>query len=688
VAELMAQSDIVLDRIPLTLYRARSKQPGTDLAPAVIEGGYGAADAISHIQPHDVPRLFTDWSGGMGYPRGYGDPSQTGTYHYGLNVCTRYPNVVTPGGLVTSVDLPGSVAVAPSDAFELSGHLYILCGRYALRLQNGTGVPTIVQDFGASFTAVSCTLFRGKAYVGGLAAGVPALIWEFDGTSWTQAADVLGRFVAEVTWSAAGVIADRLIVTDSLSSFKHTAVANPNPLSDADYSSAYTVGSSAAPIQSIARAPEHVYFPCKDGIRDVFADADGNVRVVNRTPYWAKQLDDSNGQFSIVDRNHVVATFAGGLDRVDVTNLQRQDGPQWCDVGAYLPNESNIYGPGPLTLDRGWLVSLKNNGADAHVMYGVERSESGRPGIGPMIWNGSEATLLNQQATMTHVAAPNGEPRMWIGGETSDQGLPRLQWLSLPKAASPLQDYFDNGPMRFAPVGQLFQSDETWGASNALKILRPFTLQTRNLGGGALIDLYANAEHGEYAGQGSARRSPRTKITPRGPAITGYTIGIQTVLKSNPTVPAILEEIGATAEVNVDLVDEIRYPIIVARAVRTGRSNTLEYRVPRNVWRLVTRLQQSGPVQMTDEMDDVLTVNVQPGIGYRKIEDDDGKGWTRVAYLVMTVLSAATGRVMRWGVGDKWASGLVYGSQGVVGERFHWGLGSRYSRGYLFGSDP
>jgi hypothetical protein len=689
VSNLLSSTDIELDGIPLRIHRPRSRRPGTDYDPAHLPWGFGAVDAASRIQTQAVPRRWRDWSGGMGYQLAPGNPEQTGVYHYADNVDTMYPNLAMAAGLVTPVTLPGTIATAAAAAFEwTNGDLYFLCGRYAVKLAEGSGAPTVVADLGASFTATSAVVFRtaagaAAAYVGGTSAGAPALIWQFDGTNWTQSANVLGKFLFVVDWYAGGLFATRMGVTDTDASFKYTTVAAPNPLSDADYSSSIKVGSVVYPIKSVGRFPERVFFPKANGIHDVFADDAGNVRVRNLTPYWERQIDSSNGTYVLPARDHLYASFAGGLDRIDVTNLQRQDSPEWCDVGAYVANESPIYGTGPMALERSAVVQAKYNpdSGDTHVMYGLDRRDVGRPGVGPMAWHGSMATVEGLSPTLLHYASPGGNPRMWMWFQ--DGSTPYLRWLSRPKAATPLQDWLNNGPMRFAALGSLFNSADAWGASSDQKIIQWFTLQTRNLGGGALIDLYANAEHGAFSAQGSARRSPRTRITPRSPAVTGYTIGTEIVFKSGASVPAILEEVTAYAEVNTELAEQRRYPIVLARggALRSGAD---EYRVPSNLWRLINPLQQTGPVTLKDETGETLTVNVQAGIGGETVEDDDGKGWTRIANLDLTVLSRTHGRVMRWGVGDRWGANYVYGNQSVTGSTFHWGLGSRWGRGEVY----
>lgn len=695
-----AQTDIEINGVPLMLYRTPAKAPGADYDPAELEWGFGTVDAASRIQTQVVPRRWVDWSGGMGFAKQPGDPQQTGVYHYGINVCTRYSGIVTPGGLVTPVILPGTVTQAPRAAYEWGDDLCFLCGRYVVQLDNGSGSPHIVQDFGASFEAHSATTFqlpdgRPCIVVGGLdvASQTPGFVWTYDGTVWTRSTTVTGRFIDTVKWDAGGLTAERLVVTDTHQTFKYTAVDHANPLNASDYSVSLRVCDPTAQIRSVARFPERFFPVCSDGIRDVAADDSGDLQVRNLTPYWRKQLHPSNGMYCLAARNHILASFAGGTDSIDVTNLQRQDEPMWADVGAYLPNESSIYGTGPFALDRGWVVQAKYDSGqgDCHVCYAADRSQVNRPGPGPLVWHGSEATLTPDISVgadlvprFLHLAAPNGDPRMWISCQAGT--VPHLNWLSLPRAQTPLQDWLNGGPMRFAPVGSLFNATETWGAASDQKILQWFTLQTRNLGGGALIELYANAEHGLFIGQGVARSSPRTRVTPKGEVVNGYSIGTEIVFKSNPTVPAIMEELAVFAEVNADLAEQRKYPIVIARGNRT-RTPALEYRVPENVWRLISPLQQAGPVTLKDEFGEILQASVQPGIGGKTIEDEDGRGWTRVVSLVLTILSTAGGRILHYGVGERWGAGYVYGSHALGGEVLHYGVGMTWGRGYVWGSD-
>ena len=680
MSPVAARHDIELDGVPLMLWREQSRRPGTDYEPAEMEGGFGASALGAPAQPFDVPRIWPSFAGRMGYSRAQGDPSQgAGTYAYARNLICRYGGVVTPGGAVTAVTLPPGATSAPSAAFEMNGHVYFAAGRYVLRVQNGTSTPVIERDLGASFVADSAVVFAGRAYVGGTSVGLPAPIWEFDGTNWTQSTTVSLKMLVTVYWIAGGIGADRLLGVDGTSSFRYTAVAAPNPLAIADYSASIAVGKAAYPIRSVAAAPQRAFFAKSNGLHDVFADAGGNVRTPNLTPYWERQLSADNGVYTAVHGNHLYASFNGGTDRVDITSLERQDGPEWADTGAYLPNETPIYGIGPISADRGWLVNFKNNGTDSHLCYGKDRREIGIGGVGPMLWHGSEATLPGEKVGFVYLTAPAGTPRMWIGA-TSTAGIASMRWLSLPKAPTPLQDFQNNGPMRFAADGSLHLSDDTWGDANSKKIMRRFTLQGDNLGAGALINLYARTEDDDYIGQGTANSSPRAQITPRGNQVEGFSFGLRLDLVGNSTVPAILREVKAEAEVNPDLFDVRRYPILIARRAQTG-GDSRDYRVPRGVWRLLRRLQASGPVSLSDEVGEQASVNVHPSITYRSRKDEAGDGWSRVAYVTMTILSETAGQVMRWGVGDRWDANQVYGAAGVTAGVFRWGAGSKYQRG-------
>ena len=654
--------DLVLDtdgtsQIGLMIDREARTSKG-DLVPlngVEIAGGFGAAEADRSLAPEEESVVFDRLLSGMGYSRRLVD----GGYSYGENIWARQPGAVGPAGAVTEVTLPVAVVSQPTHSFEMGAHLYFLCGRHVVKVPNGADAPETAQDLGAGFTAKSVALFNGSAYIGGEVAGAPANIWRFDGTTWTQDADVARRFLATVWWEVpdnATVSAQRLIGTDTASTFRHVA---GTPFTAGDWSAAIAVGTTSYDIHTVIVAGERVLFVKRNGVHDVEGVG---TKSPNLTTYWETELSSDNGAAALVHGRWLYVTLGNGLDRIDLGNLTRKDEPEYCHVGAYLANETPIFGPvTALTSDMGWVLAAVYNGTNSYILAGMDRARLGVPGIGPMVWHGAEYVLSSGKIThLRKSALASGGPRLWIG--SLDGSTPKLRWQSLPRAQSALQDYKNGGPMRFATSATLHTGAQDWKDATSLKVLRKMELRTTNLGSGVSIAVKAGADDAALTTQGSTTQG-RAVIEPQTDVVTGHELDFDVVFTSTTTVPAILRTMKVRAEVNVDLYDAILVPVTWGRGV-VGRHGEEDARDPYRVWTLLAALQRRGPVTCVLPTGQQVQAKLEQGIRYKLTEDkrnstgDDE--WRYRAVIRLTLTDTASVEHGAWGDGSLWGDGSVW----------------------------
>lgn len=606
-----------------------------------VQGGYGPADAGQPVDgSRGVPITLGDFSSGMGASQA-GDGDQ-GLYSYGTNVCTRWPRVVMPAGLATEISVTVSGATEITSSVEQDGHLYLLAGRYALKIANGTASATIStadQDLGAAFLSADAVNFDGNAYVG----GTGGFIWKLaTGGTWSQSADTKLKHLATVYWEHAAngaggfdtVGSERLVGTDVLSvtsptTFRHVP-AGSDPKVLANYSSAIKVGDTSFPITSIAAANRHVWFCTQGGVADVMAN--GYSPILN--PYFKQQFDVLNGAVSMYLGGLLFVSHVQGLDRVDVSG-NRMDAPDWVMPGAGRANETPIYGRvSAMTTEAGWVVASVYNGTDSYVVYGRESGPRG------MDWHGAELVVTGERVSHLRVASksPGGssQPCIWVCSVTG-AGAVKLRWLSIPKAASPLQELLNNlsaagvytGTHRWATSWSLTLSDLTWGDERLRKILTGYFARADRLTSATYLKVFARKEAGAYAQQGSGdpslaimRRSPRSELLSVETGIDrttqGHTIGLRLDGVGTSTTPAVLREFTARALLRPELLDTRHYRILLGAAQSQRNTTTFPGDPARTYARLVA-LQTREPLDLKDEMGVTRKVTVNPGIQYREV---------------------------------------------------------------------
>ncbi len=643
--------------------------------PAQIEGGFGPAEADDQLVSDDVPVMHDDFSGGAFYSKRL---LKTG-YAYAEGAYCRDPRVVLPAGAVTELPLPaGTVEI--SGSFEQDGHLYLLAGALAVRLGSGTDLPVNAQYLGAGFVADGAAAFNGATYVGGSGGN----LWRLQGGVWTQSASAARRKAATVSWvipsEGSGISAERLIMaTSDLRNIRYVA---GDPLIDANWGPVIRVGSSSHPITSLVSAPRHAYICKTDGLYDL------NSR--GETPHLTPGLRHaaiapSNGAVSLYWGGFVYFTHVSGLYRVWVGDPVVQYQPGWCQPGWGLPNETPIHGAcTALAIDQGWIIASVYNGTNSYQGAGVDRREVGIEGIGPLLWHFAEVALPGERITHMRVTAPGSQPRLWIA--TMYGGQARLRWVSLPKAATPLEDFLASGQHRFQQRWTLYPSVHDWGDADAEKIIKQLGVVTENLGTGVTMDVAANADGGAWTSQGTIRTSPRARLVPRAPLSKGQQIGLRIIGNGTALIPAVLRSAKVRAEVNVELFERRRYPIRVQRGQKT-RNGATDRRNPARVWQQIVDFQRAGPIDMVDEQGNQLTIRVRGGMPFKQVEDKESGDWTYIAALDVTVLDivamGGVGRTFKWNDGTKWNSSAVWKASGAT-TFFVWNAGWKWNSGIMW----
>jgi hypothetical protein len=627
--------------------------------PAEVEGSFGPAEVDDANTVITVPAIQDDFSGGALYSKRV---IKNG-YAYTAPGFARAARGVTPPGQKTSVTLPSPSPSlgAITDSFVLGNHLYFLAGRYALKLDSGTGSPTIDQDLGVGFSADGAAVFNGDAYVGGTGGN----IWKLSSLGvWSQSADVTHSKAAVITWliPTEGEMRARLVMGNSaLTGIRYTggdpmSLANwtPNPTS-------ISVGDSSYPITSIIGGPNHVWIPKEDG----FYDLNSRGETTNLTPDLARGvISDENGAHGIYHNNFVHLSHLFGSHRIDVSQSRRQYGAVWTLSPFGATNETPIIGPvTAYAIDQGWILAPVYNESlgFSYLMAGRNRGEPGVPdGPGAMLWHGAEA-VISGRITCLAVTAPNGVPRVWMA---SRQGAStRLAWQYLPSAVNPMAELVSDTGFRFGSDLLLYTTAFDWGDPDAKKVLRVIGLRADGLGASVSIAVSANAEGGDFTVQTeSAQTSPRTRISPRAPLTEGHEIGILLVGDGTGTSPPVVRALKLDAEMINEQFDRRYYPIVVAKG-QDLRGSTPDNRNHQELWNSVTNLHIEGVLEMQDRIQDqVLNVRVHPIPKYKAREDQIIGGYVYEALLGVTVLEILEGSAI---AGVQWGSGVQWGQDGL-----------------------
>lgn len=647
------QYDIVLNGVGYMLSPVKKKQD------RAINGTFVPAELQAEIvKSRDVPVIYDDFSGGMGYSEKVADAQ----YAWGENVCTRFPRVVIPGPALNYVALPTMADVGQIKASgEYGGDLFFAGGGALFKVAGGAGTatvewtnsPTNTISLGASFAATSIVVFKvpggtASMYIG----GTGAALWRLTTATYTQASagganqpTMKVQDMACVYQLVAGAGSHRIVWADGNDPSQIWSVA-ADPMVAANAANMGILEGGVA-TRCIAGSNRHAYFVTDIGIFDLTEQG----YSPNYTPYWIQTRSSENGRDALVYNGKVFACHKMGLDMLRISQGNREDVSGWAGPGVGTPNETPIHGLGTaLTTDNGWLVYSLWNGTSSYVMYGMERTTLGINGPGPMVWHGAEIVIENEEITHMVTNSLTGSPRLWIATivrNTGGSGLGKtvngdinLYYCTIPDTGSPIQNWSDHGNQehRFATEYTLDTPGEHYGDSAAKKFLKRLDVQADNLGVDRTIEILAHAEDDDtFVSQGTAGGSPLATIYPPNDYLESRRLFLRITGRGTTTNPPILRSLKARSNVKIELSETREYTALLGGS--KTRSGALDRRDPKDLHNFLVNLQDSPPIPMQDDLGNEITVIFEQGLEYSPIDDPATGRRQAVDTFVVTVVT-------------------------------------------------
>ena len=655
-------SDVVLgsgtSRIPLVLYQDERTAPGVR---TIFTGADGQpqGDGIGDVTQRD-------WSGGMGYSQ----PGVIDTgYSWGDPVDARSPGMVVPPGEITQIQLPNFAGYAHiTDSFTLGTHYYLLCGRYILKMDSGTGTPTIIHDTGSDvivFENAALARYSGtlNAWIGHT---IGASFTRFDGTTvTTSSAFTRGHITSAWAYDDQAVKSQWLYSADTSYSVKRCSLTT-DPTTSGNWSAQIVLGEGAYTIGRLVSAGNHVYASTYGGLYDL--DDIGQARAL--TPYHAEDYSTENGLssffFASGGRAYVMYTTAHGLDAVDVSQAgMRHPAATPCLPGSEsgIPFEGPVFGrPTAWAIDGRWMVVSLYNGDDSYVIYGRRRTENDPAGPGQWIWHGAFAKF--EQRIVSHMkvravtnAAGLKERRLFIATDidnNSGGGQPVWYWQSLAHGSTPKQDLvLEGNGHRFYGGFTLYETPQDWGVPSRRKTVLEASIGSERLTGGNAIDVSLSEDAGAYDSVGAATVSPLQRLpTTDDPAI-GLQIAPRLTATGTSTNPPILRSRTLRAAVDFEQVASFEFDIWLVKD-QPLPSGALNRQVSEDVtWQqLIAAMNSVTTFHHVNDLDYTVLVLPIPPSDYKLLERPAGtgrKGWGRRVTVRLRVLD----------------SGALYGADGL-----------------------
>lgn len=490
--------DMMLDGVGLYLGSAPDPQDGKDL-PVTIDGNFSPTE---DKQVSDEPAYWDDWSLGMGYTQ---RPKGRGGYSYALGACTRVPGMIFPAGGEVEIDLTAlSVTTGHTivDATDYGSAMYLLTSGNQVLVMGPDGAWEIDGTITATgFAGQSIVAFNGELYASGGTGGIVRRLtvpvgddyWADDTTNY-GAAPVYK--MCKVYWVVAGLGSFWLVgvFDESRSYFRRT---DGDPLDYTDlvdfgaWSELTQVGDTTYPINSLAASNRVVAFVKTNGIHRV----DSRGYAPNRTEYWEEVVDDENGLASIVFDGKVIASHVLGLDRVDISDMIKQEEPSFVQPGHSRPNATPIYGRiTAMARSQGWLLASVWNGVTSYLVYGKEPAKLGIDSLDSLIWHGAEAWWPGEIVTWMKVSSKTGRPYLYVATTDDTTGELSIYAIYHPRASNLYQEWLGGESVDFRSAFTIYFTGEDYGDSNAKKVPRRGDLVADNLDRNHTIQVYAVAD--------------------------------------------------------------------------------------------------------------------------------------------------------------------------------------------------
>lgn len=581
------------------------------------------------------PLNDTDWSDGRGW--GFNNDCSEG--------------MMMPGAEVTSMTIATQPGADLEQFAEQDGHIYVVGGRYAYKIANGSGAVTADQDLGAATLAVSIVPWKTSLIVG---ARTTDDIWELpSGGAWnnTMIAGVVTRGkLTTVWWNTDGLSSLRLVGEVAPTTLSYVAAS---ARTSTDWKVAIALG--AYPIRSMVSTRFHAYAVTTGGVFDFGSDG----TAPNLTPDIEQIVMDTNGKASLATDGYVYFNAGYTLKRLNVMTSQTYGASEDCGWAGQIPQTCPMSGYCTALAKYGnFLWAAIYDGTNTWVCKARASVQGDR--VGPLTWFVSPIYLPGVKVTTLHVSGlVSMNPRLWMGctvGSTRS-----LKWAHLP-LDSAYRDLRQARLYRFNSSFVYDAPDEDHGDDSLPKFLREFVGEGETLGTGPQIALGVLAD-GSAAPTpiGTYRANPRAVVHPTATVMAGRYILRHTGTGTNTTPPVLRKESRRVIP-RPDLLQVRGYQLIIGPEARYA-DGAVDGRDRKTAQRTMERLQKAGPVSFRDEAGLELRVLISAGQTMNEVEGTLGDSETRRVLVVdcqVAVLSTQ-GTYWRWNDGTKWGqSGKVW----------------------------
>lgn len=711
---------IQLDTIGLNLF---GKTP--------IRGKYGPIGTEADGEGRsDRSLIFNDFSNGMGMAYS-GVPN---TYAFTHNMYMRGPRKAMPGGLLTEISLDGlgfteaelAGEIRATAVMDWGSDVLIGAGRHILRLVNGSGDPIDEYDTGLD-TQIDSALnynniplfstddsFDNWQYLTGYNAltaqwetansdgSVPGYSIQTGAATYSAyARPVYLQKMVDIFQEVDGVGGQRIVGNNTSFTYIQTQSSDFDSIigDTSIYSASLECGSSSYGITGIYDTNRIFFITKADG---AYGIEHSGIYCPNYVPDMKKDVHPDNGSAGIFLFGKLFISTPQGVLMVEVANKQTNDVPSYVNPSFYLANETPVFGlPTAYTTDNGWMVVALYNGTDSFICYARPREKTLATIPSPLIWHGSECTILGERITMLHKTSVSGDPQILVG--THDGTRMHLYTLSVPSEGDPYTDYLHAPGVhhQFARSGKLYLPFQDAEDPNAKKVIRRFDTQvdglslpvydedghpTGELTQAGEISFFANADSGsrvffetvdpgssepldglpdsEWIEQGVVSDSPKATMLPSLDAISGSQMGVllswELVNQGTEEVPVYspfsIRSVKIRTDVYVEQLEEKTYTLALGHLQEGDNGARVQHDVQTKLTAL-TSLQDADAVYLIDEWRERLLVKVEPGMSYQFILEEAGQPPTVVVTLRVTLI----GRQFFYDIGHTYDSVYAWG---------------------------
>ncbi len=437
-------------------------------------------------QPSPI-ELPVVWSTGH---QGYGDDRHQfdGRYDYAVGMDARFPGMLLPGPLVTTVAT--GLADNITRFVEVGGSLVFLAGRYVKRY-TAAGTIADERDLGAG-KGVGMEAFNGCLYVGlGVGAGDFIHKRAADGT-WSQDDDVQCGHLA--------VLKERLWAQSAAAQVKNVA---GNPMTAADWSGANAVGEPGTAITALVGLGDLLYVGKTDGLYCL----DSSGIATQLTPELRGVTDGDNCRNMRAWHSMLFVPHVRGMLRV------QEMGEAGSIITSAQPGRDARSGNpvrGRITAMAGddrWLYAALYTGTDTYILAGRETDTA-------MVWHPLQR-LAGVRCEAMHISGLWPNPRLFFGAG------PDVGSIILPRQGdNPLAD----ADCRYATSGQVTFSAHDSGVPATVKLYKRVEVHAEGLDEQNYVDVFLRVDEGSWQYVGRADRSPVSvlPLDPRG--VSGRTV--------------------------------------------------------------------------------------------------------------------------------------------------------------------